>query len=34
VTGDKSGLLVLAHHKSARFITARDFAGLFAANAL
>ena len=34
VTGDKSGLLVLAHHKSARIITARDFAGLFAAEAL
>jgi predicted nucleic acid-binding protein len=33
VTGDKSGLLVLAHHKSARIITARDFAALFAADA-
>ena len=33
VTGDKSGLLVLARHKSARIITARDFAGLFAADA-
>ncbi len=32
VTGDKSGLLVLAHHKSARIITARDFASLFAAD--
>jgi len=31
VTGDKSGLLVLAHHKSARIITARAFADLFAA---
>ena len=34
VTGDKSGLLVLACHKSARIMTARDFAGLFAADAL
>ena len=30
--GDKSGLLVLARHKSARIITARDFANLFAAD--
>jgi hypothetical protein len=29
VTGDKSGLLVLATHKSTRIITARDFAALF-----
>lgn len=28
VTGDKSGLLVLTRHKSARIITARDFAAL------
>jgi uncharacterized protein len=33
VTGDKSGLLVLARHKSTRIITARDFAALFAADA-
>jgi hypothetical protein len=26
VTGDKSGLLVLTRHKSARIITARDLA--------
>lgn len=31
VTGDKSGLLALASHKSTRIITAREFAGLFAA---
>jgi len=30
VTGDKTGLLVLATHKCARIITARDFAALFA----
>lgn len=30
VTGDKSGLLALAHHKATRIITARDFAALFA----
>jgi putative PIN family toxin of toxin-antitoxin system len=30
VTGDKSGLLVFASHKSTRIITARDFAALFA----
>lgn len=29
VTGDNSGLLVLTRHKSARIITARDFAALF-----
>src|SRR5882724_10807925 len=29
VTGDKSGLLALANHKSTRIITARDFAALF-----
>src|SRR5215472_12903803 len=34
VTGDKSGLLVLAHHKSARIVTARDFADLFEEDAL
>ena len=28
VTGDKSGLLVLARHKSTRIISARDFAAL------
>src|SRR5215468_8078302 len=33
VTGDKSGLLLLARHKSARIITARDFALLLAAAA-
>ena len=33
VTGDKSGLLALASHKSTRIITARDFAGLFAEQA-
>ena len=33
VTGDKRGLLVFARHKSARIITARDFATLFAADA-
>jgi putative PIN family toxin of toxin-antitoxin system len=32
VTSDKSGLLVLARHKSARIITARDFAAFFAAD--
>ena len=30
VTGDKSGLLSLASHKSTRIITARDFAALLA----
>ncbi len=30
VTGDKSGLLPLASHKSTRIVTARDFAALFA----
>jgi len=30
VTGDKSGLLLLARHKSARIITARAFAALVA----
>lgn len=30
VTGDKSGLLVLASHKSTRIITAREFVALFA----
>ena len=30
VTGDKSGLLALASHKSTRIITAREFAALFA----
>jgi uncharacterized protein len=34
VTGDKGGLLVLARHKSARIITAQDFAGLFATGVL
>jgi putative PIN family toxin of toxin-antitoxin system len=33
VTGDKSGLLLLAGHKSTRIITARDFASLLAADA-
>ena len=33
VTGDKSGLLVLASHKSTRIITAHDFASLLAADA-
>ena len=33
VTGDKSGLLALASHKSTRIITARDFADLFAEQA-
>lgn len=33
VTGDKSGLLLLASHKSTRIITARDFASLLAADA-
>jgi predicted nucleic acid-binding protein len=33
VTGDKSGLLVFASHKSTRIINARDFAALFAADA-
>ncbi|HET8966465.1 MAG TPA: hypothetical protein VFN20_09635 [Candidatus Acidoferrum sp.] len=33
VTGDKSGLLVLARHKSARIVTARDFAAIFVADA-
>ena len=32
VTGDKSGLLALTRHKSARIITARDFAALFLAD--
>jgi putative PIN family toxin of toxin-antitoxin system len=30
VTGDKSGLLVLGHHKATRIISASDFAALFA----
>jgi len=34
VTGDKSGLPVLARPKSARIITSRDFASLFASDAL
>ncbi|MFY9724078.1 MAG: putative toxin-antitoxin system toxin component, PIN family [Bryobacteraceae bacterium] len=29
VTGDKSGLLVLGHHKATRIISASDFAALF-----
>ena len=33
VTGDKSGLLLLASHKSTRIITAREFASLLAADA-
>ncbi len=33
VTGDKSGLLVLANHKSMRIITAREFAALVSADA-
>ena len=33
VTGDKSGLLSLASHKSTRIITARDFASLLASDA-
>lgn len=33
VTGDKSGLLALAIHKSTRIITARDFAARFAEQA-
>jgi putative PIN family toxin of toxin-antitoxin system len=33
VTGDKSGLLSLARHKSTRIITAREFASLLAADA-
>ena len=33
VTGDKSGLLVLASHKSTRIITAREFAALVSADA-
>jgi predicted nucleic acid-binding protein len=33
VTGDKSGLLVLASHKSTRIITARYFAAFLAADA-
>jgi predicted nucleic acid-binding protein len=33
VTGQKSGLLSLASHKSTRIITARDFASLLAADA-
>ena len=33
VTGDKSGLLLLAGHKSTRIITAREFASLLAADA-
>jgi putative PIN family toxin of toxin-antitoxin system len=31
VTGDKSGLLALAHHKNTRMISARDFAVLLKA---
>jgi hypothetical protein len=30
VTGDKSGLLVLAHHRATRIISAREFAALLA----
>jgi uncharacterized protein len=30
VTGDKSGLLALARHKSTRIVSAREFAALFA----
>jgi predicted nucleic acid-binding protein len=30
VTGDKSGLLALVHHKATRIISASDFAALFA----
>ncbi len=30
VTGDKSGLLVLHHHKGTQIVSARDFAALFA----
>jgi putative PIN family toxin of toxin-antitoxin system len=30
VTGDKSGLLVLARHRATRIVSARDFAGLCA----
>jgi len=33
VTGDKSGLLVLANHKSTRIVTAREFAALVKADA-
>jgi hypothetical protein len=33
VTGDKSGLLVLARHKTARIITTRDFVAFFVADA-
>jgi predicted nucleic acid-binding protein len=33
VSGDKSGLLALASHRSTRIITARDFAALFAEQA-
>ena len=33
VTGDKSGLLMLTRHKSARIITARDFVAFFIADA-
>ena len=33
VTGDKSGLLLLASHKSTRIITTREFASLLAADA-
>ena len=33
VTGDKSGLLSLASHKSTRIITARDFASLLGVDA-
>ena len=33
VTGDKSGLLVLTRHKSARIITARAFVAFFVADA-
>jgi hypothetical protein len=30
VTGDKTGLLALAHHEGTRIVSARDFAALFA----
>lgn len=30
VTGDKSGLLVLAHHQATRILPAREFAAIFA----
>ena len=29
VTGDKGGLLVLAHHRNTRIVSAREFAALF-----